>query len=186
MNEKPRVCIAFPLEEDLQAQITASCDITVVDYLAPKEELMEAVKDVEGFFGVPFVRADSDFFDAAPKLRVYSTCSVGYDRIDVSEATRHGVLICNTPGVLTDAVANLTISMILALTRNLIENEAYARSGRWARREELPALGMDLKGKILGVVGFGRIGQEVVRRAQAFSMRTLWFDLFDVSPKRRS
>ena len=183
MNERPKVCIAFPLEDDLKAQISASCDLIYVDYLAPRDELLAAVKDVDGFFGVPKVTVDSDFFDAAQKLQVYSTCSVGFDRIDVSEATRRGVLICNTPGVLTDAVANLTLSMILALTRNLIENEAYARSGGWARREKLPALGMDLQRKILGVVGFGRIGQEVVRRAHAFGMRTLWFDVFDASPE---
>ena len=146
-QRKPNVCIAFPLEDDLKAQIGASCDLIYVDYLAPRDELLAAVKDVAGFFGVPKVTVDSDFFDAAPKLQVYSTCSVGFDRIDVSEATRRGVLICNTPGVLTDAVANLTLSMILALTRNLIANEAYARNGGWSRREQPPALGIESAGK---------------------------------------
>ena len=82
----------------------------------------------------------------------------------------------------TQAVANLALSMILALSRRLFENQAYVRTGGWSRREELPALGFDIEGKTLGVIGFGRIGQEVTRRAQALGMRAVWHDLFEVAP----
>jgi glyoxylate reductase len=167
------------LEDDLLAQIRAVCDIHHIDPRAPRAELLEAVRDAEGILLTPRVRADVEFFDAAPKLRVLSTTSVGYDPFDIPEATRRGVVVCHTPGVLTAAVANLTMSMILALALKLFEAEAYARNGGWARREPLPGLGMDIQGKTLGVIGFGRIGQEVTRRMQALGMRTLWYDVFD-------
>ena len=182
LNEKPKVCIALPLEDDLKAQIRAACDVRVVDVLPPRAELLEAVHDVEGVLGTPRLRADSEFFDAAPKLRVLSTCSVGFDSFDIPEATRRGVVVCHTPGVLNSAVANLTLSMIFALALKLFEHEPYVRSGGWSRRETPPGLGMDIQGKTLGVIGFGRIGQEVTRRMQALGMRTLWFDLFDDPP----
>ncbi|MCZ6631972.1 MAG: D-glycerate dehydrogenase [bacterium] len=183
LNEKPKVCIALTLEDDLKAQISAVCDVRVADVRAPQTELVEAIYDVEGILGTPRIRADSKFFDAAPKLRVLSTCSVGFDPIDVPEATRRGVVVCHTPGVLNAAVANLTLSMIFALALKLFENESYARSGGWARREKPPGLGRDIQGKTLGVIGFGRIGQEVTRRVQALGMRTLWSDVFDHPPE---
>ena len=86
------------------------------------------------------MRADSVFFDAAPKLRVLSTTSVGYDPFDISEATKHGVVVCHTPGVLTAAVANLTMASILSLSLRLFEYESYVRSGGWAKRKKMPAL----------------------------------------------
>ena len=88
------------------------------------------------------------------------------------------MVVCHTPGVLTAAVANLTVACIFSLALKLFEYEPYVRSGGWARREKAPGLGMDIQGKTLGVIGFGRIGQEVTRRMQALGMKTLWYDLF--------
>jgi glyoxylate reductase len=179
LNRKPKVCIVVNIEEDLEAQIRAACEVRQVDIGAPRTELLEAVRDAEGILLTPRVRADAEFFEAAPKLRVLSTTSVGYDPFDIPEATRRGVVVCHTPGVLTAAVANLTMTLIFALALKLFEHEPYVRSGGWARRETPPALGMDIQGKTLGVIGFGRIGQEVTRRMQAVGMRTLWHDVFD-------
>ena len=178
MTEKPKVCVVVPIEEDLEAQIRAKCNIHQVDFGAPRAELLAAVRDAEGILLTPRVRADAEFFQAAPKLRVLSTTSVGYDPFDIPEATKHGVVVCHTPGVLTGAVANLTMTCILSLAIKLFENEAYVRSGGWGRNETRPGLGMDVQGKTLGVIGFGRIGQEVTRRMQALGMRTLWYDVF--------
>jgi glyoxylate reductase len=178
MNRKPKVCIIVSIEEDLQAQIRAVCEVSQVDPRASRAEILEAVREAEGILLTPRVRADAEFFEAAPKLRVLSTTSVGYDPFDIPEATRRGVVVCNTPGVLSAAVANLTMSLIFALALKLFENEAFVRSGGWARRDPLPSLGMDIQGKTLGVIGFGRIGQEVTRRMQALGMRTLWYDVF--------
>jgi len=176
---KPKVYIIINIEDDLEAQIRAACDAEYIDYGMPRDEFLAAIHDAEGILLSPRVRADKAFFDAAPKLKVISTSSVGYDPFDIPEATTHGVVVCHTPGVLTDAVANLTMALIFNVTLRLFDNEAFVRSGGWARREKAPPLGHDIQGKTLGVIGYGRIGQEVTRRMQALGMKTLWYDIFD-------
>ncbi len=183
MSKKPKVCLALPIEDDLRAKLDEACDVVEIDYFAPRAKMLEAIKEVEGVLGTSRVNPDSEYFELAPNLRVFSSYGVGYDAIDIEAATRRGVVVCNTPGVLTNAVANLTVSMVFVLTRKLIENESYVRSGGWARREEAPALGMDIEGKTFGVIGFGRIGQEVTGRVQALGMRTLWHDVFEDPPE---
>ena len=181
MSEKPKVISTVTLDDDLWRKLTDTCDARFVDRGLPRAELLAELRDCTGAIGTTLDTVDKEFFDAAPKLRVFSTHSVGYDGIDVDEATRRGILVCNTPGVLTNAVANLTVAMILCLARRLFVYEAYAKSGDWARREPKPPLGVDVEGKTVGVVGFGRIGQEVTRRAQALGMRTIWYDVFDAA-----
>ncbi len=176
---KPKVYIIINIEDDLEAQIRAACDAEYIDYAMPRDEFLAAIHDAEGILLSPRVRADKAFFDAAPKLKVISTSSVGYDPFDIPEATKHGVVVCHTPGVLTEAVANLTMALIFSVTLRLFDNEAFVRSGGWARREKAPPLGHDIQGKTLGVIGYGRIGQEVTRRMQALGMKTLWYDIFD-------
>ena len=179
MSEKPKINVLVPLEDDLMAKLTAACEVRLVDITAPRADLLAAMRDVEGVLVNPRVRADAEFFDAAPNLRVLSTTSVGYDPFDIPEATKHGVVVCHTPGVLTNAVANLTMGFVFTLALRLFPNEAYVRSGGWARREAAPPLGLEIQGKTFGVIGFGRIGQEVTRRMQALGLRTLWYDVFD-------
>jgi glyoxylate reductase len=170
------------LEPELDAQLDSACEVTRVPENGSRQELLAALADADGVLLSNRVRVDAELLAAAPALRVVSGFGVGYDNVDVSEATRRGVLVCNTPEVLNAAVANLAFGMILALSRRLFENEAYARGGGWARRERPPALGSDLAGKTFGVVGFGRIGKEVTRRAGAFGMRPLFNDVFREPP----
>jgi glyoxylate reductase len=179
MSTKPKVYILVSLEEDLEERICMDCNVEKIDFTVPRESMLKMIHDADGILLSPRVRADAEFFDAAPKLKVISTTSVGYDPFDIPAATKRGVVVCNTPGVLSAAVANLTMACIFSLALRLFEYEPYVRSGGWARREKAPALGMDIQGKTLGVVGFGRIGQEVTRRMQALGMKTLWYDLFD-------
>jgi lactate dehydrogenase-like 2-hydroxyacid dehydrogenase len=123
-------------------------------------------------------RVDSEFFDAAgPGLRVVANVAVGYDNIDLAEATRRGVRVTNTPGVLDGATADHTFAMILAATRRVVEADRLARSGQpWVWGPTM-LLGLDLSaGAVLGIVGLGRIGQAVARRAQAFSMTVIATD----------
>jgi glyoxylate reductase len=179
MSTKPKVYVIVGIEDDLQQQLRTLCDVEIIDMLAPRETMLQKIHDADGILLTPRVRADAEFFDAAPNLKVISTTSVGYDPFDIPEATKRGVVVCHTPGVLSAAVANLTMACIFSLALRLFEYEPYVRSGGWARREKPPALGTDIQGKTLGVIGFGRIGQEVTRRMQALGMKTLWYDVFD-------
>ena len=181
MSNKPKVYVIVPIEDDLKAQISANCDVHYLDPALSRQELLTTIADAEGILLTPRVRADKEFFDAAPHLKVISSTSVGYDPFDIPEATRHEVVVCNTPGVLTGAVANLTLALMLNITLRLRENEAFVRNGGWSRREKPPALGFDIQGKTLGVIGFGRIGQEVTRRMQMLGMKTIWYDVFETA-----
>ena len=145
-----------------------------------RADVLRQIAPANALFG--HLNVDEELLAATPDLKVVSTVSVGYDRIDVAAATARGVAVCNTPGVLTGAVADITTVLIIMLARRILENESFARSGAWARRERLPGLGVDIVGKTLGVVGFGRIGREVARRMQALGMKPVWYDLFDQLP----
>lgn len=108
-------------------------------------------------------------FDAYPQLRLVANFSVGYDNIDVDECRRRGIAVSNTPGVLDTAVADLTLALILAVRRRIVEGDTIVRGGGWG----LPALGRDVGSSTLAVIGMGRIGAAVARRAEAFDMRVL-------------
>lgn len=179
---RPKACIHLPLAKDVAARVDAVCEAHHVPFGAPREELLAALTDVEGLLLSNQIYVDGSVYDAGPRLRVVSGFGVGYDRFDIEEATRRGIAICNTPDVVTVPVVELTIGLILALSRRLFQNEAYPRSGGWARRERPPAPGFDLSGKTLGVIGFGRIGTELTRRVQPFGMRTVFNDLFQEPP----
>ncbi len=178
----PKVCVALPLNDDLNEKIDAVCKVDRVEIRAPRPELLAKLADMEGVLLSNGVRVDAELFDAAPELRVVAGFGVGYNNFDIAEGTKRGVAICNTPDVLTAAVADLTIGLILSLSKRLFENEAHSRSGSWAARKPLPPLGFDVNTKILGTVGFGRIGKEVTRRLKVFGMRTIWNDVFTELP----
>ncbi len=181
MPARPRVCIAIPLEDDLAKQIERVCETRGVAAKS-RAELLRALADADGVLLSNRVRVDAELLGAAPGLRVVSGFGVGHDRFDLAEATRRGVAICNTPDVVTRAVVDLTLALILVCARRIFENAAYVRSGGWAAGESPPPLGFDVAGRTLGVVGFGRIGREVARRALAFGMRPVWNDVFRELP----
>lgn len=113
--------------------------------------------------------------DLLPDLRLVANYGVGYDRVDVAACRERGIAVTNTPGVLDAAVADLTLGLILACRRHLVESDRFVRAGRWRRGWAMPELlGRDLDGSTLGVVGYGRIGRQVVTRAQAFGMRIVF------------
>ena len=175
---KPKVYLAFPPPGDVLTRIEAECD--AVRYgergQPAKPDLLAALSDIDGVLSTTRVPFDAEVFAAAPQLRVVSNFGVGYDNVDVPAATRHGVLVCNTPGVLSDAVADLTMGLIIALARRLIDSERSVREGQWMRGAA--QLGSDLKGKQLGLIGLGRIGRAVAKRAEAFGMAVCFHDQF--------
>jgi glyoxylate reductase len=141
----------------------------------PTDELHAAVAGADAVVTLLHDRVDGDFLDAAgAQLRVVANVAVGYDNVDVAAATERGVLVTNTPGVLTDATADLTIALILMVTRRLGEGERVVRAGeRWSWSMFF-LLGRGLAGKTLGVIGLGAIGQATARRALAFGMRVVY------------
>jgi lactate dehydrogenase-like 2-hydroxyacid dehydrogenase len=180
MSDRPRIVTHLPmLEQEYQERLAAAGEVISISPGA-HELLRQSMEQAHAFLG--YYAVDAAFLDAAPALRVVATPSVGYDSIDVAAATARGVAVCNTPGVLTAAVADLTVALIIMLARRLPEYARFVRSGAWARREPLPELAHDIAGKTLGVVGFGRIGREVARRMQLLGMQPIWYDVFDRLP----
>lgn len=183
MPNKPVAVVAVQLEPELQERIKAVADVTFIPPTANNAEVLPHVANAEGVLVSNQMYADANFFAGAPNLRVLAGVGVGYDRCDVSAATELKIAVCNTPGVLTGSVADLTIGSIYMLTKRMLDHAIYAREGRWGRREPQVPLGNDATGKLLGIVGYGRIGREVARRAQALGMKTAFYDLFTESPE---
>ncbi len=135
-----------------------------------RSELLAAVADVEAIVALLTDRIDAEIIGAAARLRVIGNVAVGYDNIDVAAATRAGVAVCNTPGVLDDTTADLAFALVLAASRRMSAAEADLRAGRWRGWGITQHLGRDVHGATLGLVGFGRIGRAVARRAAGFGM----------------
>jgi glyoxylate reductase len=137
------------------------------------EQLLEKGASAEGLLSLLTDRLDADTIEHLPELRVISNYAVGYDNVDLQAAARHGIRVGNTPDVLTDATADLTFTLLLAAARRLPEALDAARSGQWIGWEPASFLGAKVYGQTIGLVGFGRIGQAVARRAEGFGMRIL-------------
>jgi lactate dehydrogenase-like 2-hydroxyacid dehydrogenase len=142
----------------------------------PREELLKRVADKEALICLLTEKVDEALLSRAPKLRIAATISVGYDNLDVSACTHHKVAATNTPGVLDDTTADTAWMIMMAVARRLFEADAWLRSGTWPGWDLDQLCGADIWGKTLGIVGFGRIGREMARRAKGFRMRTLYHD----------
>jgi glyoxylate reductase len=174
---RPRVFLPTPALPAGRAIVEATCE--VVAYSGPgripREDLIAALQEVDGVLTSNQIRYDNDLIDQCSHLRVISNNGVGYDNVDIPYATSKGILVCNTPGVLTDAVADLTYGFMIDLTRGITRSDRYVRERRWGREAAMP-LGTDLRGKTLGILGLGRIGTAVARRAPAFGLDVIYYD----------
>lgn len=142
--------------------------------LLPREELLRKVEGAVGLIPTVEDRIDAEVMDQAPGLRVIACYSVGVDHVDLEAAQARGIRVTHTPGVLTEATADLTWALLLAVARRVVEGVDYARAGRWQAWHPELLLGLDLGGLTLGLVGMGRIGQAVAKRAEAFGMRVVY------------
>jgi glyoxylate reductase len=139
----------------------------------PPTALLAGVRDAEALLCLLTDRIDADLIEAAPKLKAIANYAVGTDNIDLDAATVRGIPVGNTPDVLTETTADLAFGLMLAVARRLVEADRYVRSGQWGEWSPDVLLGHDLHGATLGVIGFGRIGRAVARRAEGFSMTVL-------------
>lgn len=147
------------------------------DELPPSAEQLDALLgDADGALTLLTDRIDGPVLDRHPRLKVVSNFAVGYDNVDADAATERGVVVCNTPGVLTAATADHTWALLMSAARRIPESIEYVREGKWRTWGPLLLLGQEISGATLGIIGLGRIGKEVARRASGFGMRVLAFD----------
>jgi glyoxylate reductase len=157
-----------------------SCDVRQWDSddVIPRAELLRRVADAEGLLCLLTERIDAELLDGAPKLKIAANMAVGFDNLDVAELTRRGVVGTNTPGVLTETTADFTWSLLMAAARRIPEGSRYVRDDKWKTWGPLLLLGQDVHHATIGIVGLGRIGQEVAKRAKGFDMRILYYDAY--------
>jgi glyoxylate reductase len=172
-----RVYITRPIAEEAVAMLRDVAEVSVwpdPDLPPPYEVLLREAGGIDGLVCLLTDRIDAELLRAGARLKVVSNVAVGYDNIDVAAATARKVMVCNTPGVLTETTADLAWALVMAAGRRISEADRYLREGRWKSWSPQLLLGQDIYGATLGVVGFGRIGQAVGRRAKGFGMTVLY------------
>ena len=185
-GEGPSVFIARRIPAEGLDLVTAACaaDVWEDELPPPRDELLRRIAGCEGVLTLLTDRVDDAFLDAAgPGLKVVSNYAVGFDNVDVPACTRRGIPVGNTPGVLTETTADLAWTLLMASARRVAEGDRYVRAGRWRTWGPQLLLGGDVHGATLGIVGFGRIGQAVARRAAGFGMTVLYWDRSAGSPE---
>src|ERR1700687_1967337 len=178
MPAKPKIFLTRPLFDPARLMLN---DHFEVEYWTPPErisrdELLSSVQGKEALICLLTEKMDDELLAAAPKLRIVANVAVGFDNIDLEACTRRGVAASNTPGVLDETTADFAWTLLLAVARRLLEGDALARSGQWKGWNLDQLCGSDVWGKTLGILGFGRIGRAVARRASGFGMRVIYSD----------
>lgn len=175
---KPKVFLTRRLPPAVMDRLNKETDLASnqADRVLIKSEIITGLEGREGLLCTINDRIDSEIFDACPELKVVANFGVGFNNIDVAAATARKIPVTNTPDVLTDATADMTIALLLAVARRLGEGERLVRAGDWTGWEPMQLLGADVSGATLGIVGFGRIGRAVARRAQAFDMHVRYWN----------
>lgn len=179
-NSRPRVFVTRRIPEEGLRIVQQACDTQVSTYdgVLPRADLLKKVKDVDGILSLLTDTVDAEVMDAAgPRLRVISNYAVGFNNIDLEEATRRDIMVTNTPGVLTETTADLAWTLMMSIARRVVEADKFVRAGRFRGWEPLLFLGTDIHGATLGIIGLGRIGKAMARRARGFDMRALYYDL---------
>ena len=178
---RPRVYVTRRLPQPALDIIRPIADFTLwdrEDVPPAREVLLREVTQVDGLLSLLTDRIDGEVMDAAPRLRVVSNFAVGFDNIDIPAATKRRIVVTNTPEVLTETVADFAFCLMLGAARRLVEGDRYARDGKWKTWEPLLLAGQDMYRATLGLIGLGRIGSAVARRAKGFEMRVMYYDPF--------
>jgi glyoxylate reductase len=176
---RPKVFITRRIPEKGFEMVADLCDIDLWSGELPPERavLLEHVHGIDGLLCLLTDRIDGEVMDAAgARLKVISNHAVGVDNVDVVAATRRGIPVGNTPGILTDTTADFAFAVLMAAARRVVEGERCVHTGGWKTWDPLFMLGVDIHKATLGIVGFGRIGRAMARRAAGFDMRILFYD----------
>jgi glyoxylate reductase len=175
---KPKVLVTHRLLPEAIAYLREHVDFEVgtQEPFLQKDELLKRVEDKEGILPLLTASIDRDVMDAAPLLKIIANCAVGYDNIDIEYAREKGIMVTNTPGVLTETTADLSWALILAVARKIPQADAFTRAKKYLGWELDLFLGKEITGKCLGIIGMGRIGKAIAQRAMGFQMKVLYTD----------
>ncbi len=179
MSERPNVLVTRPIMEAATRQLDARCEITIHqnEFGIPRDELLQVVTGRDAIITMLTEQVDAEFLEAAgPQLKIVANHAVGFDNIDVAACTAAGVMATNTPDVLTETTADTAFALLMAAARRVGEGDRFLRSKQPWIWGPLMMLGQDVHHKTIGIVGFGRIGQAVARRAKGFGMRVIYSD----------
>ncbi|MCE4627298.1 MAG: NAD(P)-binding domain-containing protein [Desulfurococcales archaeon] len=190
MSKRPRVFVTRQIPQPGLDKISEYYEVDLwPEYTPPPYEvLLSKAKEYDALVTLLTDKIDCNLLkESQPKLRIVAQYAVGFDNIDLECATKYGVYVTNTPGVLTEAVADFTWGLILAITRRIVEADAFVRSGEWYSKKTgwhpLMMLGFEVNGKTLGIIGMGRIGRAVAERAKGFKMKILYYDAYRLPPE---
>jgi len=173
---KKRILVTGRLPESIMADLSKKyeADINIEDKPLDRKHFLDRIKDKDGLLSMITDTLDEDVLGRASRLKMIAQFGVGYNNIDVIAATKRGILVSNTPGVLTDASAELAVALILAISRRLVEGDRMTRGGRFLYWAPMLFLGREVTGKTLGIIGMGKIGKAVAQRARCFNMPILY------------
>src|SRR5512143_996813 len=175
---KPKVLVTRIIPEKGLSLVREYCDADIWqgDMPPSRAVLLRRLQGMDGVLSLLTDRMDGEAMDVSPKLRVISNMAVGVDNVDLAAATARKIPVGNTPGAMTDATADMTWALMMAAARRVVEGEKYVREGKWKTWSPQLLLGADFTGATWGIIGFGRIGQAVAKRAQGFGMRVVYYD----------
>ena len=177
---KPKVFVSRLIPEEGLAMMRDLTEMTVWEgeLPPPREVMLQKARESDGLVTLLTDKVDGELMDVNPRLKVISNYAVGFDNINIPAATERGIPIGNTPGVLTDTTADLAFTLLTAVARRIQESIDYVRADKWKTWGPMLLRGIDIHGATLGIVGFGRIGQGMAKRASGFGMRVLYFDVY--------
>lgn len=176
---RPKIYITRKIPDAALRKLQESCDAEMWPEEAvpvPREVLEEKIRDADGLYCLLTESIDTALLSAASRLKIVSNMAVGYNNIDIAEASRRRIMVTNTPGVLTETTADLTFALLMAASRRIVEASGYLRSGQWTTWSSMQLTGQDVYGATLGIIGMGRIGEALARRAKGFNMRVLYYN----------
>src|SRR5215472_12590744 len=181
---KPKVLSTHRLFEPARKILQEQCEVEYWEKpeRPPRDEVLRRVKDKEALVCLLTEKVNDELLQAAPKLKIAANVAVGFDNIDVAACTKRGVVGTNTPGVLDETTADFAWTLLMAVARRLLEGDGLARSGNWKGWDLDQLVGADVWGKTLGIVGFGRIGRAMARRASGFQMKVIYADAVRATP----